>query len=1625
MMTTSVSPLLFPETLNSPGLWKALAKTHLLNQNDFDWLAHVKLASHTLRNEQKPPMLAQRIRITAGTQSPVTLAGSFILSATPDDNGAILYTPYDGIKKYDSLASLQTALEERVKEAAEEDELLAFLGSLQRQQLVEQTSIALTYETIEGDVFDDRKAAILASRQLNAEAMLSELKQLPSLTALLETSLDELLKEHFPNLQQGQTRTSFYTLADPSAKETSARHWHDSTSLSEAVLMRYRQQNWPAGQLHEFSNPRHTPIPGDQALWDNALKAASGKLLVLLFHAMESYWDGASADGSTRRVFFAKALLEQARTELMIKRETGIIDAAQFATLHQMIRPAALPTRRATIENVRLWEYEPNYVELAGSLMISFSEACLYTPTLGLQVLKDYQDLKDTVQSKFLAAGHEDELYGLLSLEERKRFVGFDKPHVTGVSIGGEIFEVLFEAIITKQRQNIEYALQVFRFSDGAVDIHALFDKALDIRAMIQERLLELDAGERWTTRPVLVGVQQPSAVLAEKADNLARSCTGVEALLTGSFRGQPIATAAAQRSYLEGMQSRLGHSLYVGVRGEAQLRELSGSLKAAERAIVDTVFHSDQPSRRERRSLNGFRPDAWSLSVEREGIQALLPLAHCVLLTERGGLDDAHSGRAVLWTPALGLEVFAGIGIARQALARRLKDPVDSLTLLENLAPQKRQPHQRYTLGALRLIEDDVLHNRAQSGIEHFLARCDQVREHMKDKTGLPAALDKLKRTLIDTNLPRAIHLAKAINQQQTLPAWLGMAPVAEQQLHLELLEQWHNSVVDNKDYLSGVPTLQDYVDKTLQSLLDSRFTDSKLAPKDIEITPNLTLAGPALTLGEFALNHVNIAQGTGFKVASKTTQKLPKGFDQAAVNQLLLSLEIPSTFAAQVTEALTGDSTEVQERKQRFYRQIPWQLLQHAHAMKLQQRLSGTAFDQICQVLDMPDGIARATVEGAHALVSPLSLIKTAGTDAVEALGLYVIGPGTGHKGPSVLYTPYADQVFHEFEGQTQLIAALNSPGPLQDLLIRRLPAEHQAVFRALLKSSVGETSEMTLSGAAITGNLLHRLFKDNLQLLTQFLGCQGQSTAQGDWENAKNLFSHGIKLLSGLLPGKLSYLTFLWQAYKDFKVSAEALQDHHWAIALKAFIDGGMQMISLGRIALEGSEASAQAPEVAVATARVRRQTPATVATITEVTTKAVDLTKPLTLPVPRWSTIRLTSPLRTVLQVFEAVNVALEGLKRNAKNGTYEQSLSKRIYNVIAGKVYRVEKPGIAWRIVTDQIQGPSLKEQDKRLLLAPDPHTVHYGKAISRLHNRFVVEQSRRTVLNIEAKGMENIRRHHPDKAHAIQHAVDMARFYAFNSLHNLVQLKNNVSGSRLNGFLKSFFGVSQIDKVLLGKINNAIVPICNTLVDPDEDLMNTDRFIVGSNVFKSSLIAFVLINDKQKNVHFTEHFFNQQLDLYEGFLSESFDVNGHAQAATLIHEFAHQFSKAEDIASLEARRPFFDLIDPLTHYGQELRNDLESFQSKALSLLTPRDELFAHWSAKKGAFVSLDKIRGGEVLTQNILKLTQSSTIDEARNKFYDRTSSDVRADVILRNADSIARLICEMGRRLDPVPVR
>ena len=176
---------------------------------------------------------------------------------------------------------------------------------------------------------------------------------------------------------------------------------------------------------------------------------------------------------------------------------------------------------------------------------------------------------------------------------------------------------------------------------------------------------------------------------------------------------------------------------------------------------------------------------------------------------------------------------------------------------------------------------------------------------------------------------------------------------------------------------------------------------------------------------------------------------------------------------------------------------------------------------------------------------------------------------------------------------------------------------------------------------------------------------------------------------------------------------------------------------------------------------------------------------------------------------------------------------------------------------------------------------------------------------------------------------------------------------------------------------------------------------------------------------------FTELFFDQQLrHKYITLLTEPFNIDGHARAATLIHEFAHLYARAEDITYIEARRPFADLIDTTNQRGRFEHTLLQAFQHNVLSLRTPFNQLFSRWyprsgssgtSGNSGNWVTMDASNSEDLAAKAILETTASTSIDEARRAFLDTASADKRIDTILRNADSVARLICEMGRALDP----
>ena len=716
-------------------------------------------------------------------------------------------------------------------------------------------------------------------------------------------------------------------------------------------------------------------------------------------------------------------------------------------------------------------------------------------------------------------------------------------------------------------------------------------------------------------------------------------------------FKGHDL--SEIPRNSLEEMKPRLAHAMSVGIRGEAELRILNRTLHADDLAIINAVLNPDSSDRRRRQGLNGFRPDAYALTLERTG-RELLPLANCLLLTERGGIDPEHSGRAILWTPALGLEVFSSVTSLRTELTRRLLRSDERLALLENL--KERQFHQTYSLGPFKLIERDVPQDRQQSYIEHYLAARAQTLALKLPAKQLLSRLDELKKKPAPINLQRATQVAQATVKQQSLPVWLGMASANEQQRHAELLEQYRNNVDADKDYLHGIQSLGDYAQEKLTDLLKSRYPGHTIDPSEVSITPRLALAGSKQALTDFALKHFDGLDSTDFNVTSETAKVLPEQLNQASVRQLVRQLDIKTHYQTLLNTHLTLGNAGAVDRQQRFVKQLPWQLLQHAHGLKLQERLSDEAFSLIQQVVDMPDAIARATVQGVKTIIRPLEMIATQGAAKVKALGLYLIGPEPGSKGPQVLYSPYyQNHVFKEYEDETSFLSEFRAAGALQNWVLRLLPESQQAIYRTLLTATDTPGSEIGLASTPINGNLLKQLFEDNTHRLLKMLGSQSEGNRQSEWETIKDLFKTGIQQAIQFLPGKLAYPLVVWQSYQYFKESAEDLQEHKWGPALKAFIIGVAQLATI-RKAMESSPSTQVSPAAkdVVATEPV-----------------ATEPVEPSAI-VTTWANMDLTAPQRTRLQPYEIMDVALNDLKKSKDHGVYMDAATNRQFIPPGGK-----------------------------------------------------------------------------------------------------------------------------------------------------------------------------------------------------------------------------------------------------------------------------------------------------------------------------------------------------------------
>ncbi|WP_449102437.1 dermonecrotic toxin domain-containing protein [Pseudomonas extremaustralis] len=1717
-MASVTPPYFFDEFLNTVKRRTPTPRERELRftVKDLEWLHTLYYATDAARMDSTThgkPMRVERLLVNLAGQPALALAGSFMMSPTPDDAKAVLYTPYGGLELFDSHADLLDSVAERLKQPRQRSDLLRFLSIGERDALPVDAQLTLTTAVIQGAVMQDQEHAILAGQHKNAVAMLDELRQLPSLRQMLDTLLGIMARPYFPGLNQADTRVNAFSRASAETHSQSV----GSEPLRDALLRFYVQHAWPADQTHTFVNLAHDTraftqeqLADDQQRWDNVIEHTSGILSTLLNSLLQTYWNEESNGRQSRLRLFTRGLRDKFRADLLLKHQATILSTAESQTLQALFLPdhaaRSAFASHLNIEKVRVHAPFQHHVDLASTLMMSNAHAYLYTQSRGLQVLENLDDLRDTLLSMLKAAGHEDELLNFLSLDERSVFIGMEHIQVTGKPIAGDVFQEMVEDIIAKQSDNLEHALGVYRRSAGGVDLAALLDSALDVRSMLDSRLQALDAGGRWSVHPITSASGRPSTVQAEKAKDHLQRLQSVEAAMAMERNKQPTLRDLASRALdaelarnrldlssadvyintyashadereerlpqrsssmvehfiarlarqaegltdspltglygprregaayklhnlgakrfnaiietilatfadhdlhtlpqvlLDNNRANLSHAMLQGLSGEVALRRLHKSLSPANLALLDSVFHADAMTRLKRYGLNGFIPDAFGLTVEIGSESAPAALAHCFVITERGGLDPDHSGAALLWTPRRGFEAFTSVKVLREVIERRLQDPLERLPLIENLPVSKRVPHQAFHLGPLRRIDEHLLHDRQQTHSDFTRDEIDSLRSMKLDASRFQDCMDNLIRRAPPTNLQRDIALARAMIHQQALPVWLGMARPHEQILHAELLEQYRINAPQEQDYLHSITPLREQVMSSLSTLLDARFPGQLSNPDHVLIPGRLDLQGNIQTLTEFALRHLPGLRADDIRPRSRTATPLPATLDGGAVVQLVRQLDLKSLYQKRLATHLEGQTEDSRERRRLFCRQLPWQVLQYAHEQTLQERLSASAWGLIQQVFDMPDALARSAVPGATAIIRPLELIATPGASQALALGCYLIDAQPEGAGPLVLFAPYSPQhLLKEYANEEAFIKAFTTPGSLQDWVVERLPAVHQATYRNLLHQQWSRgLSEIRLGLSPITGNLLNRLFKDNSTMLQQMLGCQFSPSGQAQWDAVTSLLIQEIPKGLQFMAGKLAFPLVVWRSYQLFQTSAEDLQQHRWQHALKTFAGGVAELASL-RQELDQLFPQDTAPP------------------------EPVPLEQWLQAPVPEAPSLAeldLTAPARTQLQTFEHHEVALEDLEKRAPTRPYQNKTGTGHFVPLDGKVYPVKQAGEHWRLSTGERHGPYVQcNAQGQWTLDLDRHQPRYGKTLSRYAGRSHTPSAVRESINIEAVGIREIAALSSWKAQCIDEALNVATYYAVNCKRNLLHFAERLDpGSRLGQFFSELFGIVTMTPDQVRRVERRIDELLDELTNHTLTGPHSQRFVSGTHRYSpQSTFAFVLPDDLDNRIYLLDRFFDPPMDIYQNRLSTPFNICAHARATVLIHEITHIKSLTEDLAYLDSMRPFHDLINVDIRGARLMQTDLANLRDTALSTLTPATLLFKTWDEFSHQWEDFGRHRSTSSQKSKVLGTTGGRTLDDAREIFM--SNADKRIDTILANADSVTYMISQLGRELD-----
>jgi hypothetical protein len=1388
---------------------------------------------------------------------------------------------------------------------------------------------------------------------------------------------------------------------------------------------------------------------------------------------LTDYWDAEARPGQTRRQALAHRLRERFCRALIDAGHRGEIDPAWAQ---------ALPWQDAqTWQAVSVQDEKGAWRRLAGVWILQRPAAgtpagpLLLWSTQGVQLFASRARLlawlSDAAQLATLAPP--------VTARERSVFLA-QAVSVRLDPVRGEPFTHAAQSLIAlQQRQGVAALSQV--------DCTAMaIAKALDIRALIDPALSRFESPPKVPVPVAAHDSHQPPAqramavmnqwrLIDDHLDTLTATATAcldralasidVNLARAGALTlegATPSAESSALPDLVRALLKRVTGDLPADRFSHAQLPEalLDHLLEdAARRLRKDHSESLDRDLRASRFERIGLRKQALSLellndrgqlpipAVQLDWLRQLLaapdhdarlasalPLCdvHCLCLStasDRPGVEladaftlhlaQAPAGGVLFWSAVDGLQSF----ISRSALFTTLKANLvgdQAHRWLELLPPGERQRVAVHLgqspAGSLYLSTHAVDEDFAEH-LQH-LARQYRLQEFDHAWTlgtfghlgpaAFASLIDQAQRSpVMEDHLLGQVNALQTAELRANLPTWLKEADRSDIRDYADAIERIALSTLQTRDFRFGLDSPLAYATTRLRErfaqlqpvatpdpdavrITLSRYVTSPTRPGEIPWALPAVAVRETDSLAAYALNHFNRFQDAHLEVHMSDGSAVPDWLVPLAVRKLVRELDLGSGYRDTLAVQLSRRRDDYPVRRDLFTRQAPAQLYEAALQAKISGELSATAFGYVEAVLSMPDAMARQPVQGQSVSLRPLALIPAAGMAPDRVNGLCLIGAATPGSGPVVLYAAAcASFVFKEFASDAALLTAAQTRGALQTLIIERLDESARQRYRhgGLIEPHLPDSSISSfdiiwfphpaprLATQPWSGHAMHLLFEDTVELIQDMAKSQTVSSREADWASLKFLMGLAVDQALVLLPGRLAGLVGLWQGLGLLQASVTALRSRQWGESLGEL---AAALAALG---------SARRPNKTARPAEYVAGDPG----------------------------------LAQTLSTFEA-SAALADLYLDTAQNLYRNAAGSRTYGVLAGKVYQMRHDQGRTYLATDHELGPNvIQDSDSSWSLNRLWH-LHYGKMCSTGGQLSPTTAAVGELIDVRASGMAAIRSLSMDKARRIGQAHAFAKRRLEVALDNLgAQSPTQPLHPSTVTILTEFFGTPVMAPKLVGKVREAIAALFTELLDASLSPWSSERFVYGINRpgMQESHVAMVAKEDPKRRIFLTELFFDlpARLRRHHGRLLEPFDLPAHIRSSALLHELSHLVSDTEDIAYLEPAAPYPDLIDTYDPLDPEFKTLIIELQQKALSVSTPRQQLFQR--KIQGTWHDLSTL--DPEATAKILTISGASSLDAARDLFY--SDPDIRADIMLANADSVTMLALLLGREPFTVP--